>query len=472
MKKKFSIRTWFVWIGLPLIFIVPTCITYGEVFVLVSFFDDTDEAVTQLNKQMEADQTWINQNILNQPMKWSDPSWQKTVTSKLEQMKVQIRLLDPKGQLVFANRHHNEQQKVQTNLFEEYPVYQDQQWRGTAYISYQLRARTNNDQRTSATQEILLSFAKFSPVISWLVTFIIMLLTCLWFINQSILKPLASLGKAARMVSRNNLQFHLPGTHIKEVAQVLEAFTAMKKALHASIERQAIIEQERKMFIASMIHDLRTPLFSIRGYLEGIQTGIASTPEKVKHYVQVCQEKANTLDQLVNDLFTYSKLEHLEQSPELQTTDLVDLIRTALEGFDPLARKKNISVSFRHVVDHCMIPGDSHLLARAINNLLDNALRFTSSHIEVGCHYKDENSVQMIISDNGPGFTSQDLPYLFSPLYRAESSRNRNTGGAGLGLAIAKRIVEAHQGKIDAFNRQPGGACFVIELPAERQNEK
>ncbi|MGH2460702.1 MAG: sensor histidine kinase [Chloroflexota bacterium] len=305
----------------------------------------------------------------------------------------------------------------------------------------------------------------------WLLALLVTVVVAAWFAGRAILRPLAAMSVAARQIAAGDLNFDLPDSRVSEVAEVGTAFRAMGAALEASIGQQARLEQERRMFINAIVHDLRTPLFSLRGYLEGLAEGVANSTEKTEKYVQICREKADALDRLVSDLFAYAQIEYLEQAPGREPLDLGALLQRLVDGFQPLASGMAIVMSTRGDSSGCWIAGDAHLLTRAVENLLDNALRHTPTGgwIEVSWRHEKERLAFSVV-DSGPGFDPRDLPRVFTPLYRADTSRNRQTGGAGLGLTIARQILRAHGGDLVAGNAPAGGAALSGYLPmaAER----
>jgi signal transduction histidine kinase len=295
------------------------------------------------------------------------------------------------------------------------------------------------------------------------------LMVLAWLIGRSILRPLAAMSRAARLIAAGDLAFQLPDSHVREVAEVGAAFRVMGEALGESIQRQALLEQERRLFISAIVHDLRTPLFSLRGYLAGLAEGVANTPEKSERYVAVCQDKVAALDRLVSDLFAYAQIEYLEQEPERNVLDLGELLTRMVEELQPLARAKGIKLFVSGPTERGLVDGDEHLLTRAIENLLDNALRHTPPEGSVEVSWRRVGPhLEFTVGDSGPGFALGDLPHVFAPLYRAETSRNRRTGGAGLGLTIARRIMLAHGGDLTAANDPSGGAILTGTLPASR----
>src|SRR5258708_3954660 len=122
-----------------------------------------------------------------------------------------------------------------------------------------------------------------------------------WVLTRYVLRPLAAMSNAAQQIANSNLEFDLPPSRVKEVANVTNAFHAMGAALRISLTRQSELEQDRRFFISAIAHDLRTPLFALRGYLAGLAQGLATTPEKAAHYIAVCQEKADVLERLIAD---------------------------------------------------------------------------------------------------------------------------------------------------------------------------
>ncbi|HZS88915.1 MAG TPA: HAMP domain-containing sensor histidine kinase [Chloroflexota bacterium] len=181
----------------------------------------------------------------------------------------------------------------------------------------------------------------------------------------------------------------------------------------------------------------------------------------------MCQEKADALERLISGLFAYSRLEYLEQTPRQEALELGSLLRRASESVQPQAEDKGIIVALDGPADPCPFIGDKHLLVRAVQNVLDNAVRYTPAGGRIHLRWTREAGALVIaVEDTGPGIAPQDLPHLFTPLYRGESSRNRQTAGAGLGLTIARRIVQAHGGDLVGANGAAGGAVFTATLPA------
>ncbi|WP_276354790.1 sensor histidine kinase [Cohnella caldifontis] len=296
---------------------------------------------------------------------------------------------------------------------------------------------------------------------------LLVLLAAGYGLRRLIVKPLEALSRSSRQIAEGDWDITLPESRIAEIAQVRDGFESMVESLRGSFSRQAELEEERKFFIGAIAHDLRTPLFALKGYLDGLEQGIAATPEQMKKYAAVCKEKAGQIDRLVEDLFAFSRTEYWEAAPLRDPLDLATVLQQSVESVRRQADEKSVAILLDDGGETHGIRGDAHLLERAMNNLLDNAIRHTPAQgrIYVRCR-RDRGGTTVSVRDTGAGFAPSDLPRAFEPLYRGEASRNRSTGGAGLGLAIARRIFRAHDGDLTAGNDPEGGAVLTGRLPA------
>ncbi len=358
---------------------------------------------------------------------------------------------------------HSQKERLQAHLnetirlIESDPAWSDPAWQ--QQLRDRLRqAKADMDMRTAADSNAVQVAAAFAGV---LLAFAI----AAFGMRRFLLTPLERMSLAARQIAGGDWEVRIPASRIAEIAEVREGFDVMVKGLRQSYRKQAELEEERRFVIAAVAHDLRTPLFALRGYLDGLIQGIAQTPEKAAQYLAVCKEKSEQLDRLVEDLFTFTKMDYMENKLEREKIDFGLMMRKSIDSLSPSARRKNITIS-NDVLDGCFAGGDAHLLERAISNLLDNAVRHTPVHGEiiVRC-YKEGGQVKFSVRDTGPGFLPEELQRVFEPLYRGEASRNRSTGGSGLGLTIARKIVRRHGGELKAGNHPEGGALLTGWLP-------
>lgn len=380
---------------------------------------------------------------------WRDPAWQGSIRDALDPLGAGVVLRDPTGVEIYRIGHvaSGGHPPWQGLVSRRVSVVESGRQIGTVDLS--MPQRDNSLARVAATVALVLA-----------------LLNVTWQIRRSVVSPLEAMGRAARRIAGGNLDFTLPETRVREVAEVRDAFEAMGDGLRASLRQQAALEEERRFFVGAIAHDLRTPLFALRGSLMGMERGLATSPEKAARYIAVCRQKADQLDRLVDDLFAFTKAEYLEQTLRRERLAFGPVMERVVDGIQPQAREKGVDIALDRPDDDDAIEGDGHLLERAVENLLENALRHTPEGGKITVGWSTAaGRVTFTIADTGPGIDTRDLPHLFEPLYRAETSRNRETGGAGLGLTIARRILRAHGGDLAAANRPAGGAEFTGWLP-------
>jgi signal transduction histidine kinase len=273
------------------------------------------------------------------------------------------------------------------------------------------------------------------------------------------------LKQAAENLAHGNLETRVPVSGRDEVAMLAQTFNQMATQLQTADEKQRELERLRTDLIAWVSHDLQTPLASIRAILEALYDGVVDEPETVKRYLNTAQRDVSSLSALIDDLFEMAQLDTGGIPLEKADSSLADLISDTLESFSELASRQNIQLegSVENNVDPvCM---DTQRVGRVFNNLISNALRHTppGGQIEVRARRAGSN-VEVTVHDSGEGIRAEDIPNIFESFYRGEKSRSRATGGAGLGLAIARGIVRAHGGEIFVESR-PGDTRFIFTLP-------
>lgn len=284
--------------------------------------------------------------------------------------------------------------------------------------------------------------------------------------GRAVLRPLKALEAATAAVAEGDLDFALPRSRVRELDALGQAFAAMRDRLQAALERQAALQEERRQLIAAIGHDLRTPLSSVRAFAEGLRDGLAREPEKAAHYAEVILRKTAEVERLVEDLFQFSRLELPEARAALRPVDLAEFLRATLAAFAPQAEQKGVALSAEG--PDLMAHVDPDLLGRAIDNLVANALRHTPPGGQIRLTWsRAGEAVAIAVADTGEGIPPEQLPHLFTPLHRADRSRSRRNGGAGLGLAIAARVAALHGGRITCESRVGEGSTFTIWLPAD-----
>ena len=229
------------------------------------------------------------------------------------------------------------------------------------------------------------------------------------------------------------------------------------------------LEQARRELIADISHDLRTPLVAMRGYLELlVSRGAALAPEDRQRYAEIALRQSDHLASLIDDLFELAKLDWKGVTLEHEAFAIAELASDVIQKFAlaSAARKVRMAV----VADAGLPPvdGDLRLMERALENLIGNALRHTPDEgaVEVRLGAAPDG-VQVQVSDTGRGIPADELPFVFDRHYRGVESRASGAAGAGLGLAIAKRVVELHGGSLRVESQPAKGTCFIFDLPAK-----
>ncbi|HLS07898.1 HAMP domain-containing sensor histidine kinase [Lentibacillus sp.] len=282
-----------------------------------------------------------------------------------------------------------------------------------------------------------------------------------YFVSKSIIKPIRNLSNASRKISEGDLDFSVASSKKDELGELSNSFEKMRLDLKEAKAAQARYEENRKELIASISHDLKTPLTSIKGYVTGIQDGVANTPKKLERYMETIYNKANDMDGLIDELFLYSKLD-LGHAPfkfeeiDLYTffTDFIDESNFNMEtGTAVFSADEDRSYT---------VKADRDQLKRVITNITQNSLKYMDKkHKQIHVQLTSESDrVVVKIEDNGSGISKDDLPFIFESFYRTDSSRNSSTGGSGLGLSIVRKIIDEHGGTIWA-DSQPGEGTSI-----------
>jgi signal transduction histidine kinase len=288
-----------------------------------------------------------------------------------------------------------------------------------------------------------------------------------YLMSRSIARGLSQLTAGARDIARGNLETRV---HVKsgdEVEQLASAFNHMAEQLEQSARKQKELEQMRRDVVAAVSHDLRTPLASLRAMIEAINDGVVSDEATIQRYLKNAQLQAEQLSLLVEDLFELSQFDAGVMQWQVEPGSLRDLISDTLEALHVQAHEKHITLSGE--VDASVDPVlmNAHKMQRVLYNLIQNAIRHTPADgtVFIQARACETNQVQVDVIDSGEGIDAADLPHIFEQFYRGEKSRSRETGGAGLGLAIAQRIVLAHHGKIWVESQRGAGSRFSFTLP-------
>lgn len=289
-------------------------------------------------------------------------------------------------------------------------------------------------------------------------------------LTKKILKPVNELAKAAKRIDDGNLEEKINYTNEDEFYDVCATFDEMQLHLKEGIEKTAAYEKARTEMVSGISHDLRTPLTSMKGFLKGIIDGVANTPEKLEQYIRISYQKTCDMEQLLQKLFFFSKLETGNMPFLKKSTELTQWIYTYLKEKKPELKEKNVEIEFVPSDNKFETELDTEQMRRVFDNLIENSQKYADTEqLKMQIRLEaDDKMVKICISDNGNGIEEDKLPHIFEQFYRGDEARNSKNDGSGLGLYVCKYIVEQHGGKIHAYNDQ--GLTIVIKLPVSTQN--
>ena len=311
--------------------------------------------------------------------------------------------------------------------------------------------------QNSQHPERLFTFRFLQPVL--LVSLILAVFATLigLLLTRRVVMPLAEVIGAAGEIAGGRLQTRVRARGADDLRDLSDSFNKMADALERN-------DRERRDMLANIAHELRTPLTVMRGRLEGIMDGVYPADED---HVGPALEEAYLLERVVEDLRLLTLAESHQLVFEKHELDLIEITRRSISMFQAEADEKKIGLGLETSLEKALILADPLRTEQVIGNLLSNALRYVpqGGRVWVEVSRKDDE-VAISINDNGPGIPEADLPFIFNRFWRGEKSRSRVSGGAGLGLAIAKLMVEGQEGRIVAQNLPSGGLQVIVSFQA------
>ena len=329
--------------------------------------------------------------------------------------------------------------------------------------------------KTPQVRELLIE----TGIVIVLALCVVAVFLALWM-YWSIVDPLKKVQLATENIKNGNLDFKLKLSNKKkkdEISELYEDFEEMRKRLKDNAEEKVEADKRDKEFISNISHDLKTPLTSIRGYCEGIMDGVASTPEKMDKYVRTIYTKTNEMDDLINQLTLYSNIERKSVPFDFNEVSAEEFFGDCAKALELELDAQNIHFAYdNRLREDCRLVVDEEQIRRVMNNIVSNSVKYAHvSPLEITMKVEDAwSEIRVSLADNGVGIAPKDLPHIFDRFYRADSSRNRSTGGSGIGLSIVKSIIEEHGGSVEASSEKDKGTVISFLLKKakeESQNE-
>lgn len=292
-----------------------------------------------------------------------------------------------------------------------------------------------------------------------------------WWISRSILKPLHLLSTGTKEIRDGNLDKKMTYDKKDEFGEVCRDFDEMRAYLKESVERRLEDEKKKRNLITGITHDLRTPITSISGYMDGLMEGIADTPEKQLRYFRAIKQRTGNLIRLVDSLSEYSRLENGFHY-QMEEADLRIFVEQYLEACKDELQNHHVEIELQCGRESFPVQIDREEFKRVFDNLFSNTVKYRTeeqSNVLIALKRTEQGAdIELIFQDDGPGVPKESLEHIFDSFYRVDDSRNQSKEGSGIGLAVVKEIICGHGGHISADNRN--GLAIIIHLPAVRED--
>jgi len=336
--------------------------------------------------------------------------------------------------------------------------------------------KTMNDPQASMVAES--NYMKYFFIYLLCIIVVIMILAAIFvrhWIHAEIVKPMSEMNIAMQHIASGNMDYKPVNRYTGEVEELFNNYEDMRVKLKESMEKTIESEKKNRELVSNISHDLKTPITSIKGYVEGIMDGIADTPEKMDRYIKTIYNKANDMDRLINELTIYSGIGSDRIPYNFHQINVAEYFSDCIEEVGLDLESKNIELNYTNLVDdQTQIIADPEQMRRVINNIVGNSVKYLDKEngiIEI--RILDElDSVRIEIEDNGKGIAQKDLSRIFERFFRTDASRNSTKGGSGIGLSIVKKIIEDHGGYIWATGKEGEGTCIHFVIRKYQEVEK
>ncbi|UWG95914.1 HAMP domain-containing histidine kinase [Dehalobacter sp. DCM] len=439
---------WSIRFKLPfMVFLVFLLVSLSVLFYYRFFMLEAGERSIQMNREaLDRNSVEIAQGI---SVRYPDSDQIRTYLQDMAQKeKMNILVYDTNKQLAYqAESHHSKMFEMKSSAFVSV----------NGQTVFLLETETSFMPKDIMGMSILEGFVFFTLIILSLILLILVI-----YLHYNIVKPLSLLQNSFGLVGyRKNRQLtSLPLNRKDEIGDLAAGFEEMVKKLHDSHDQQLEM-------ISSISHDLKTPLTSIRGYMERLLFSNIKTEEKKREYYRIIYQKAEDIQQLLQDFSDYTQNEEECTKLNQEAVALKSFFISICDEYAEELQAYHTDFTYQtDIAEHFLVLIDVRKIRRVVANLISNSLKYADPPIKIIISCTVWNGLAVItIEDNGRGVPEEDLANIFNKFYRTDKSRSTETMGAGLGLAICKRIVESHNGSINAYNRTEGGFGIRFTLP-------
>ena len=284
-------------------------------------------------------------------------------------------------------------------------------------------------------------------------------------ISKDVLKPIKQMHKSAREILKGNYLEYVNYDYHGEIGEFSHDFEAMRDSLVVAREKEENIKRAEKELLACISHDLKTPIANISGYCEGIIDGVVKEEKDIKRYIGIILKKSRVLNKLLDDILELSKAEINQMTINKKEVYSKDFFQELLEEVSMDVAASGKQFILKTEIPNIIINLDEEKITQVINNIISNAVKYTNDDGIIAMSFKRlTDGLEIICEDNGIGIGQEELKLVFNKFYRSDKHRNQNIPGSGLGLSIAKYIVEMHNGNIELFSEKNIGTKVIIKI--------
>ena len=437
-----------------------------------SFTELTDETFYELQAQLSID-----------PARFADRDYLCQINEELKDSSSYI-IVRKDNEIYYVGNEHTAKL-----LFDKLPKYGFCDAKSDAgYYFRDLRKLVKQIDFTFPTGEqgSLFIVTKISSVVSrhlvidlFVAIILILILTSVMltrWINKGVFYPIRQLNEAMQSITKGNFDCALQNDNDNgEIGELFRSYEDMRLKLKESSEEKILDEKQNRELISNITHDLKTPITSIQGYVEGIIDGVADTPEKMNKYIKTIYTKTNELDRLINELTYYSGIDSNRIPYNFHRINVSEYFNDCVEDVGLDLESKNIQLNYSNLLPpNTRIIADPEQLKKVINNIIGNSIKYIDKEKGIiDIRLLDEvDSIRVEIEDNGKGIATKDIGNIFERFYRTDASRNSAQGGSGIGLSIVKKIIEDHGGYIWATSKEGEGTCMHFVIRKYREAEE
>lgn len=307
---------------------------------------------------------------------------------------------------------------------------------------------------------------KLQLIILLIVMAVIIFLTVFFLLTRQMTCYIGNILKGARRMADGDFEYRIDVLYQDEFSCIADSINRMADTVQRMQSREQEAEQTKNELITNVAHDLRTPLTSIIGYIDIVNTQKDLTEEKKAEYLNITWKKARKLESLINELFSFTRISYGGMPMNMAVIDLIKMLEQEVDELYPSFEENCLKCILEPDVDSYMINADGDQLVRVFDNLLGNAIRYGKNGKIIRIQTQtDDGSIKVRIVNYGSVIPEENLPYLFEKFYKVDTARQSSGEGTGLGLAIAKSIVESHGGRI-AVSSSFDGTVFEVSLPS------